>query len=109
MNPANPPFPEYAAALRQLRDKMQSVDVIMKQLSEGTYISTEVYANNMNMLADFYQDFGEHLQDPLFMGYLRKHDPDLFINILAIGRAVSLMKNLLLNVSLLLKGPAKGR
>lgn len=100
--------PEYADILRELRDSMKSVDIIMSQLTESTYTSMGSYVNNMDVMADFYQDVGEHLQNPAFMVYLKQHDPDLFINILAIGRAISLMKNLLLNVSQMLKNAAAG-
>jgi hypothetical protein len=95
--------PDNEAILKELRERMGSIEVITTQLSESAYSSVEVYANNMNILADFYQGFGEHLQDPVFVRYLKQNDTDLFINILSIGRAISLMKNLLLNISQLLK------
>lgn len=103
MNTLKKTIPEYEAILKELRERMKSVEVIMAQLSEGAYSSVDIYANNMNILADFYQDLGEPLQSPAFMGYLKQNDTDLFINILSIGRAVSLMKNLLLNISNILK------
>ena len=104
MNTAKQPVSEYGAILREIQDWMKSIEIIMTQLAEGSYVSVDSYVNNMNILADFYQDIGQYLKNPAFMIYFKQNDTNLFINILAIGRSIALMKNLLLNISHIFEG-----
>ena len=52
----------------------------------------------MEPIAAFYEEGGESLSRPDFLNYLKQNDLNLFIEILSVGRAVSLMKNLLVNI-----------
>ncbi len=93
---------EYAVRHRELRDWMASFEVIMNQLTGGRYASLDIYLNNMNIIVDIYRDVGMNLKDPGFQSYIKKHDQDLFITVLSLGRSMILMKNLLLNMKRLL-------
>ncbi|MBW9380701.1 hypothetical protein FHB81_25850, partial [Escherichia coli] len=49
-------------------------------------------------IACFYEEAGESLSEPDFLNYLKQNDLNLFIEILSVGRAISLMNNLLVNI-----------
>lgn len=103
MNTAKQTDTDYGVILKGIRDRMETVEIIMGQLTNGSYASADCYANNMDIVADFYQDISGYLQNPSFMIYLKQNDTNLFINILSIGRAIALMKNFLLNASQIFK------
>ncbi|EAO6817260.1 hypothetical protein GL381_24255 [Salmonella enterica] len=89
---------EYTDMYAKLIDRMQSVRVILEQMSGQEYAAANTYTNNMEMIARFYEEVGVSLCELDFQEYLRQNDLNLFIEILAVGRAISLMKNLLVNV-----------
>lgn len=60
----------------------------------------------MDMIARFYEEVGVSLCEPDFQEYLRQNNLNLFIEILAVGCAISLMKNLQVNVKQSLKAVA---
>ncbi|HII1963389.1 TPA: hypothetical protein ACYZXY_001801 [Escherichia coli] len=77
---------------------MQSVRVILEQMEGHEYAAISTYMNNMEAIACFYEEAGESLSEPDFLNYLKQNDLNLFIEILSVGRAISLMKNLLVNI-----------
>lgn len=89
---------EYADMHAKLTDLMPSVRIILQQMEEHEYAELSTYINNMDMIARFYEEVGENLSEPGFLSYLKQNDLNLFVEILAVGRAVSLMKNLLVNI-----------
>lgn len=99
MSEINPRQARYADMHAKLTDRMQSVRVILEQMEGHEYAAISTYMNNMEAIARFYEEAGGSLSEPDFLNYLKQNDLNLFIEILAVGRAVSLMKNLLMNIS----------
>ncbi|WP_407579006.1 hypothetical protein [Citrobacter koseri] len=98
MSEINPREARYADMYAKLTDRMQSVRVILDQMEGHEYAAFSTYMNNMEAIARFYEETGESLSEPGFLNYLKQNDLNLFIEILSVGRAVSLMKNLLVNI-----------
>ncbi|EGJ7729503.1 hypothetical protein ODW18_25875 [Escherichia coli] len=98
MSEINPRQAKYADIHAKLTDRMQSVRVILEQMEGHEYAAISTYMNNMEAIACFYEEAGESLSEPDFLNYLKQNDLNLFIEILSVGRAVSLMKNLLVNI-----------
>ncbi|HEA7547176.1 TPA: hypothetical protein RXK99_004846 [Escherichia coli] len=98
MSEINPRQAKYADIHAKLTDRMQSVRIILEQMAGHEYVAFSTYQNNMEMIARFYEDAGAVLSEPDFLNYLRQNDLNLFIEILSVARAVSLMKNLLVNI-----------
>ena len=98
MSEINPRQAQYADIHAKLTDRMQSVRVILEQMEGHEYAAISTYMNNMEAIACFYEEAGESLSEPDFLNYLKQNDLNLFIEILSVGRAISLMKNLLVNI-----------
>jgi hypothetical protein len=103
MSEINPRQARYADMYAKLTDQMQSVRVILEQMEGHEYAAISTYMNNMEAIARFYEVVGGILSEPDFLNYLKQRDLNLFIEILSVGRAVSLMKNLLVNIRRILE------
>ncbi|HGG0601634.1 TPA: hypothetical protein ACJFI9_005247, partial [Enterobacter roggenkampii] len=103
MSEINPRQARYADMYARLTDQMQSVRIILEQMEGHEYAAISTYMNNMEAIARFYEVAGGSLSEPDFLNYLKQKDLNLFVEILAVGRAVSLMKNLLVNIRRILE------
>ncbi|EBY8684488.1 hypothetical protein R8124_000580 [Salmonella enterica] len=108
MSEINPRQARYADIYAELIDQMQSVRVILEQMEGHEYAAISTYMNNMEAIARFYEEAEGNLSEPGFLNYLKQNDLNLFIEILAVGRAISLMKNLLVNIRQLFLGTDNG-
>jgi hypothetical protein len=97
MNEASRVPSVYLTRHRELIEKMQSVDVIIRQMSGNDYASLDTYINNMDILADVYRTVADYL-DADFQAWLKRHNLNLYITLMSVGRAITLMNNLLLNL-----------
>lgn len=92
----------YEKRYSDLKETMASVEVIVSQLTAEEYASLSTYLNNMELIASAYQLAGDYL-DADFQKWLKHTDLNLFISIMSIGRAITLMRNLIHNLQLTLK------
>ncbi len=102
MNVNNTSIQIYIDNHQLLLDRMKSVHTIMHQLTTSSYNSIDNYLNNINIIADLYQEVVTDMKDVVFVAYLQQHDLNLFIDTVSVGNALSLMRNLLVNIKRIL-------
>lgn len=71
------------------------VNFLMKQLSEGEYLSLDTFANNWVHLMRLYASIQRHMNDAQLMDILVRTDLLLAADLMAVGRIIEVMNNFL--------------
>jgi len=73
-----------------LKDDM---DILLQQLSEGEYLSVDIFANNWIHLTQLYSQIQSHMDDRTLMDQLVRSDLLLAADLMAVGRMITVMDN----------------
>lgn len=84
---------------RTLMTLFEQVNVLLHQLTDGTYYSLDVYMNNCNHLRDKVNAAMTLLREREFEDYLVKNDTALYYNLQSVMLAIQMLKNLLENLA----------
>jgi len=71
------------------------VDALLRQLSEGEYVSVDTFANNWVHLMTLYAKIQEQMNDRVLMDRLVRTDLLLTADLMAVGRMIMVINNLL--------------
>ena len=71
------------------------VNFLMKQLSEGEYLSLDTFANNWVHLMRLYTGIQHHMNDAELMDVVVRTDVLLAADLMAVGRIIEVMNNVL--------------
>lgn len=71
------------------------VDALLRQLSEGEYLSVDTLANNWVHLTALYAKIQEQMNDRVLMDRLVRTDLLLTADLMAVGRMIMVMNNFL--------------
>ncbi|WP_370417290.1 hypothetical protein AB9Q29_001215 (plasmid) [Pantoea vagans] len=71
------------------------VDALLRQLSEGEYLSVDTFANNWIHLTALYARIQEQMNDRVLMDRLVRTDLLLTADLMAVGRMIMVMNNFL--------------
>lgn len=71
------------------------VDVLLRQLSEGEYLSLDTFANNWVHLTSLYETIQLQMNDRILMDRLVRTDLLLTADLLAVGRMIVVINNFL--------------
>ncbi|ORM80670.1 hypothetical protein HA42_13650 [Pantoea deleyi] len=71
------------------------VDALLRQLSEGEYLSVDAFANNWVHLTALYARIQEQMNDRVLMDRLVRTDLLLTADLMAVGRMIMVMNNFL--------------
>ncbi|TPV23658.1 hypothetical protein [Pantoea anthophila] len=71
------------------------VDALLRQLSEGEYVSVDTFANNWVHLTALYAKIQEQMNDRVLMDRLVRTDLLLTADLMAVGRMIMVMNNFL--------------
>jgi hypothetical protein len=71
------------------------VDALLRQLSEGEYLSVDTFANNWVHLTALYAKIQEQMNDRVLMDRLVRTDLLLTADLMAVGRMIMVMNNFL--------------
>lgn len=77
----------------RLADLKADVDVLLRQLSEGEYLTVSTFANNWMHLTVLYGKIQAQMNDRVLMDRLVRTDLLLTADLLAIGRMITVMNN----------------
>ena len=84
---------------RTLMTLFEQVNVLLHQLTDGTYHSLDVYMNNCNHLRDKVNVAMNLLRVREFEEYLIQNDTALYYNLQSVMLAIQMLKNLLENLA----------
>ncbi|MBN7124783.1 hypothetical protein BSU01_24245 [Erwinia billingiae] len=88
---------KYIQIHRALAARFDSIMPMLTQVMSAEYHDREVFVNNYSLLFSLHQEAALSLKDDEFDAWLRAHDPDLRMNILATGIGIRIFENLLNN------------
>jgi hypothetical protein len=71
------------------------VDALLRQLSEGEYVSVDTFANNWAHLTALYAGIQEQMNDRVLMDQLVRTDLLLTADLIAVGRMIMVINNFL--------------
>ncbi|ADO08050.1 hypothetical protein ABEG75_23505 [Pantoea agglomerans] len=71
------------------------VDALLRQLSEGEYLSVDTFANNWVHLTALYARIQEQMNDRILMDRLVRTDLLLTADLMAVGRMIMVINNFL--------------
>ncbi|MBK0004759.1 MULTISPECIES: hypothetical protein [Erwiniaceae] len=84
---------------RELMTKFEQINALLHQLTDGDYLSLEVYMNNCNHLREQINRAMALTRNRDFEEYLIKNDTSLYYNLQSVMLAVRLLKNFLENIA----------
>lgn len=84
-----------ADILPLLAELKADVDVLLRQLSEGEYLTLDTFANNWVHLTVQYEKIQAQMNDRVLMDRLVRTDLLLTADLLAVGRVISVLDNLM--------------
>lgn len=90
-------YVKHLALHKVIVEKMDTVVMLVKQLSNDKYPSFDTYINNLWQVEYQFSEIKPCLSAP-FEEYLKSCDPDLYLNIVSVGLAFNLYKNLFINL-----------
>lgn len=71
-------------------------DFMVKQLSEGDYVSPDVYANNLLHLINIYSEFTLFMRDSEFTVWVQINHPMELVEVAMTGRIIMAVQNFFL-------------
>lgn len=81
--------------MARIAELKADVDGLLKQLSDGEYLSVYTFANNWVHLTSLYEKVQEQMNDQSLMEQLVRFDLLLAADLLAVGRMITIMDNFL--------------
>ncbi|WP_289368149.1 hypothetical protein [Pantoea stewartii] len=85
--------PDLHLCLAAIRSMKADIDVIIRQLKSGRYVSTDTFANNWAHLLRMIEEMKPFLVQPGFADMIVRTDMLLMADLLAITHAVEIVRN----------------
>lgn len=83
-----------SSMILNVRELKANVDILILQLSTGSYASEDTLINNWEHLLNMGRTINTHLSNPCVMNLIVRTDLNLAADLIAVGRAITIIENL---------------